>query len=140
MSMTDPIADLLTRIRNGQKAGKPHVRIPSSAIKRAILEVLNKEGYVGEFLGPAHALDGRSESEGGKESLIVELRYHEGAPVIESLRRVSKPGRRIYRGKDELPQVFGGLGVAIVSTSQGLMSDREARAKGQGGEVICVVS
>ena len=131
MSMTDPIADLLTRIRNGQKAGKPHVRIPSSAIKRAILEVLNKEGYVGEF---------RMESEGGKESLIEELRYHEGAPVIESLRRVSRPGRRIYRGKDELPQVFGGLGVAIVSTSQGLMSDREARAKGQGGEVICVVS
>jgi small subunit ribosomal protein S8 len=131
MSMTDPIADLLTRIRNGQKAGKSHVRIPSSSIKRAILEVLNKEGYVGEF---------RTENEGGKESLVVELRYHDGVPVIESLSRVSKPGRRIYRGKDELPQVFGGLGVAIVSTSQGLMSDREARAKGQGGEVICVVS
>ena len=131
MSMTDPIADLLTRIRNGQKAGKPNVRIPSSRIKKAILEVLQNEGYVGEF---------RTEKEGGKESLVVELRYHEGAPVIESLQRVSKPGRRIYRAKDELPQVFGGLGVAIVSTSQGLMSDREARAKGQGGEVICVVS
>ena len=131
MSMTDPIADLLTRIRNGQKAGKPNVRIPSSRIKKAILEVLKNEGYVGEF---------RTEKEGGKESLVVELRYHEGAPVIESLQRVSKPGRRIYRAKDELPQVFGGLGVAIVSTSQGLMSDREARAKGQGGEVICVVS
>jgi small subunit ribosomal protein S8 len=129
--MTDPIADLLTRIRNGQKAGKPNVRIPSSRIKKAILEVLQNEGYVGEF---------RTEKEGGKESLVVELRYHEGAPVIESLQRVSKPGRRIYRAKDELPQVFGGLGVAIVSTSQGLMSDREARAKGQGGEVICVVS
>lgn len=131
MSMTDPIADLLTRIRNGQKAGKPNVRIPSSTIKKAILEVLKNEGYVGEF---------RTEKDGGKESLVVELRYHEGEPVIESLQRVSKPGRRIYRGKDELPQVFGGLGVAIVSTSQGLMSDREARAKGQGGEVICVVS
>lgn len=131
MSMTDPIADLLTRIRNGQKAGKPNVRIPSSRIKKAILEVLQNEGYVGEF---------RTEKEGGKESLVVELRYHEGTPVIESLQRVSKPGRRIYRAKDELPQVFGGLGVAIVSTSQGLMSDREARAKGQGGEVICVVS
>jgi small subunit ribosomal protein S8 len=131
MSMTDPIADLLTRIRNGQKAGKPNVRIPSSRIKKAILEVLKNEGYVGEF---------RTEKEGGKESLVVELRYHEGTPVIESLQRVSKPGRRIYRAKDELPQVFGGLGVAIVSTSQGLMSDREARAKGQGGEVICVVS
>lgn len=131
MSMTDPIADLLTRIRNGQKAGKSHVRIPASKTKKAILEVLKNEGYVGEF---------RTEKDGGKESLVVELRYHEGQPVIESLRRVSKPGRRIYRAKDELPKVFGGLGVAIVSTSQGLMSDREARAKGQGGEVICVVS
>ena len=131
MSMTDPIADLLTRIRNGQKAGKPQISIPSSKIKKAILEVLKDEGYVGEY---------RSEKEGGKESLVLELRYHEGQPVIESLKRVSKPGRRIYRSKDELPQVFGGLGVAIVSTSQGLMSDREARAKGQGGEVICVVS
>ena len=131
MSMTDPIADLLTRIRNGQKAGKSHVRIPSSGIKKAILDVLRNEGYVGEF---------RTEKDGGKESLVVELRYHEGEPVIESLQRVSKPGRRIYRAKDELPQVFRGLRVAIVSTSQGLMSDREARAKGQGGEVICVVS
>lgn len=131
MSMTDPIADLLTRIRNGQTAGKSHVRIPSSRVKKAILEVLKDEGFVGEF---------RSETDGGKETLIVELRYHDGDPVIESLSRVSKPGRRVYRGKDDLPQVDGGLGVAIVSTSQGLMSDREARAKGQGGEVICVVS
>lgn len=131
MSMTDPIADLLTRIRNSQKAGKTHVRIPSSRVKKAIVEVLKNEGYVGEF---------RTETDGGKESLVVELRYHDGEPVIESLQRVSKPGKRIYRGKDDLPQVFGGLGVAIVSTSQGLMSDREARAKGQGGEIICVVS
>ncbi|MEJ2514212.1 MAG: 30S ribosomal protein S8 [Gammaproteobacteria bacterium] len=131
MSMTDPIADLLTRIRNGQSAGKAHVRIPASRVKKAILEVLREEGYVGDF---------RSETEGGKETLIVELRYHDGDPVIDKLSRVSKPGRRVYRGKDELPQVEGGLGVAILSTSQGLMSDREARAKGQGGEVICVVS
>lgn len=131
MTMTDPIADLLTRIRNGQKAGKTHVRIPSSGIKKDILKVLQAEGYIEGF---------RIEDEGGKETLTIELRYHEGQPVIESLRRVSKPGRRIYRGKDELPQVFGGLGVAIVSTSAGLMSDREARAKGQGGEVICEVS
>ena len=131
MTMTDPIADLLTRIRNGQKAGKTHVRIPSSGIKKDILKVLQAEGYIDGF---------RVEDEGGKETLTIELRYHEGQPVIESLRRVSKPGRRIYRGKDELPQVFGGLGVAIVSTSAGLMSDREARAKGQGGEVICEVS
>ena len=131
MTMTDPIADLLTRIRNGQKAGKTHVRIPSSGIKKDILKVLQAEGYIEGF---------RVEDEDGKETLTIELRYHEGQPVIESLRRVSKPGRRIYRGKDELPQVFGGLGVAIVSTSTGLMSDREARAKGQGGEVICEVS
>lgn len=131
MTMTDPIADLLTRIRNGQKAGKAQVRIPSSGIKKDILKVLQAEGYIEGF---------RVEDEGAKETLTIELRYHEGQPVIESLRRVSKPGRRIYRGKDDLPQVFGGLGVAIVSTSAGLMSDREARAKGQGGEVICVVS
>ena len=132
MSMTDPIADLLTRIRNGQKAGKAQVRVPASGIKRAILTVLKDEGYI----------DGFSVEDlgGGKQDLLVTLRYHDGKPVIDELRRVSKPGRRVYRGKDELPSVFGGLGVAILSTSDGLMSDREARAKGRGGEVICVVS
>jgi small subunit ribosomal protein S8 len=132
MSMTDPIADLLTRIRNGQKAGKAQVRVPSSGVKKAILKVLQDEGYIDGFsavqAGP------------GKEELVVELRYHDGRPVIDELRRVSKPGRRVYRGKDELPTVVGGLGVAIVSTSEGLMSDRQARARGCGGEIICVVS
>jgi small subunit ribosomal protein S8 len=131
MSMTDPIADLLTRIRNGQKAGKSHVNVPASRIKEAILAVLKDEGFIGEF---------RSESVDGKATLVVELKYFNGKPVIETLQRVSKPGRRIFRGKDELPRVIGGLGVAIVSTSGGVMSDREARAKGQGGEVLCVVS
>ncbi len=132
MSMTDPIADLLTRIRNGQKAGHPQVRMPSSGVKKAILKVLQDEGYI----------DGFSVEDlgNGKEGLTVELRYHDGRPVIDALKRISKPGCRVYRGKDELPTVFGGLGVAIVSTSDGLMSDREARAKGRGGEVICVVS
>ena len=131
MSMTDPIADLLTRIRNGQKAGKSHVNVPASRIKEAILAVLKDEGFIGEF---------RSESVDNKPTLVVELKYFDGRPVIETLQRVSKPGRRIFRGKDELPRVIGGLGVAIVSTSGGVMSDREARAKGQGGEVLCVVS
>jgi small subunit ribosomal protein S8 len=132
MSMTDPIADLLTRIRNGQKAGKVHVSVPASGTKKAILQVLKDEGYIGGF---------RAEEQGdGKQVLIIELSYHDGRPVIDTLRRVSKPGRRVYRGKDELPKVYGGLGVAIVSTSEGLMSDREARARGRGGEVICVVS
>jgi len=132
MSMTDPIADLLTRIRNGQKAGKAQVRMPSSGVKKAILEVLRDEGYIDGFSAV--------EAGRGKEELVVELRYHDGKPVIDALKRVSKPGCRVYRGKDELPTVFGGLGVAIVSTSEGMMSDREARAKGRGGEVICVVS
>ncbi len=132
MSMTDPIADLLTRIRNGQKAGKAQVRMPSSAVKKSILKVLQDEGYINGFSAETVAK--------GKEELVVELRYHDGRPVIDDLKRVSRPGRRVYRGKDELPTVFGGLGVAIVSTSEGLMSDREARAKGRGGEVICVVS
>jgi small subunit ribosomal protein S8 len=131
MSMTDPIADLLTRIRNGQKAGKAHVSVPASRIKKAILAVLKDEGFIADF---------RSESVDGKAALLVELKYFDGKPVIENLQRVSKPGRRIFRGKDELPTVIGGLGVAIVSTSGGVMSDREARAKGQGGEVLCVVS
>ena len=131
MSMTDPIADMLTRIRNGQKARKVGVSMPSSKQKIAIAAVLKDEGYITDF---------STEGEGATKALNIELKYFEGAPVIESVRRVSKPGLRIYRGKEDLPKVLGGLGIAIVSTSAGVMSDRQAREKGIGGEVICVVS
>lgn len=131
MSMSDPIADMLTRIRNAQKARKFDVRMPASTAKVAIANVLRDEGYVGDV---------KVEKEGAKSELTVELRYHEGAPVIEKIKRISKPGLRIYRPSTDLPTVLGGLGVAIVSTSAGVMSDREARAKGIGGEVICMVS
>ncbi len=131
MSMTDPIADLLTRIRNGQKAGKTHVSVASSGIKKAVLEVLKDEGYITDF---------RADKDEGKEVISVELKYFSGKPVIENIQRVSRPGCRVYRGKGDLPQVMGGLGVAIVSTSRGVMSDRKARADGHGGEVLCVVS
>jgi small subunit ribosomal protein S8 len=129
--MTDPIADLLTRIRNGQKAAKTHVSVSSSGIKKAVLEVLKDEGYIAGF---------RAETEDGMESISIELKYFGGKPVIENIQRVSRPGRRVYRGKDDLPTVMGGLGVAIVSTSKGVMSDRKARQHGHGGEVLCVVS
>ncbi len=131
MSMTDPIADMLTRIRNGQSARKVSVSMPASKSKEAVAKVLQDEGYITGF-----ATDG----EGASKELTVELKYFEGVPVIEKIQRTSKPGLRIYRGKDELPKVLGGLGVAIVSTSAGVMSDRQARAQGIGGEVICVVS
>ena len=131
MSMTDPIADMLTRIRNGQKARKVSVAMPASKEKEAIAAVLKDEGYIMDF---------STSGEGATRSLTVDLKYFEGTPVIESVRRVSKPGLRVYRGKEKLPKVLGGLGVAIVSTSAGVMSDREAREKGIGGEVLCVVS
>ena len=131
MSMTDPIADMLTRIRNGQKARKVSVTMPASKSKEAIAQVLQEEGYI-----TGYATDG----EGAEKQLTVELKYFEGAPVIERIERASRPGLRIYRGKDDLPRVLGGLGVAIVSTSAGVMSDARAREKGIGGEVICVVS
>ena len=131
MSMSDPIADMLTRIRNGQGARKVTVSMPASKAKEAVAKVLQDEGYI---LGFA------TEGEGAEKQLTVELKYFEGVPVIETIQRSSKPGLRIYRSKDELPKVLGGLGVAIVSTSAGVMSDRQAREKGIGGEVICVVS
>jgi small subunit ribosomal protein S8 len=132
MSMNDPISDLLTRIRNGQSVGLQNVTIPASRQKEAILRVLRDEGYVGGF-------EVRT-GESGHPEIVIELKYFRGKPVIEEIRRVSRPGLRIYRGKDKLPKVLGGLGLTIVSTSAGLMSDRAARARGLGGEVICVVS
>ena len=132
MSMTDPIADLLTRIRNAQAAGKAEVSISSSKLKAAIVKVLKDEGYVGEF-HLAH--DG-----GGKPSLTIGLKYYDGRPVIDRLERVSKPGLRIYRGKEALPKVLGGMGTVIVSTPKGVMTDRQARSIGQGGEVLCIVA
>jgi len=131
MSMTDPVADLLTRIRNGQEARKAEVSMPSSKFKQSICLLLKNEGYITDF--SVDAAD-------GKPVLRVILKYYKGNPVIESIQRVSKPGRRVYRSKDNLPVVLGGLGVAIVSTSQGLMTDQQARESGQGGEVICTVS
>ncbi len=131
MSMSDPISDMLTRIRNGQRARKVSVSMPASKSKEAIANVLQDEGYITGF-----AVTG----EGAGKELTVELKYFEGVPVIERIERASRPGLRIYRGKDELPKVLGGLGVAIVSTSAGVMSDRQAREKGIGGEVLCVVS
>jgi small subunit ribosomal protein S8 len=131
MSMTDPIADLLTRIRNGQSSGKPEVNMPASKVKLAIAKVLKDVGYIEDF----SSIDVE-----GKPTLAVTLKYYQGRPVIDRLERVSRPGLRVYRGKDELPSIQGGLGVAIVSTSQGVMSDRQARASGHGGEVLCIVS
>ena len=131
MTMTDPISDMLTRIRNGQKARKVSVSMPASKAKEAVANVLKDEGYITDY---------STDGEGAKKSLSVELKYFEGVPVIESIQRSSRPGLRIYRGKEGLPKVLGGLGVAIVSTSAGVMSDRQAREKGIGGEVICVVS
>ncbi len=131
MSMTDPIADMLTRIRNGQKARKVSVSMPSSTAKVAVAKVLEDEGYITGY---------STEADGVKNELSIELKYFEGTPVIENVQRVSKPGLRIYRGTEELPKVLGGLGVAIISTSAGVMSDRQARKQGIGGEVLCVIS
>lgn len=131
MSMTDPISDLLTRVRNGQKARKVSVAMPSSKAKVAVAKVLKDEGYITAY---------STSDDGNKSELTIELKYFEGAPVIERIERVSKPGLRIYRRQQELPKVLGGLGVAIVSTSAGVMSDRQAREKGIGGEVLCIVS
>ncbi len=130
MSMTDPIADMLTRIRNGQSAGKKNVKMPSSKLKLAIAKVLKEEGYINDY---------RTEVNGSHTEMTIELKYYNGVPVIESVKRVSRPGLRIYKSKDELPKVLGGLGIAIVSTSNGVMTDRAARAIGHGGEVICTV-
>jgi small subunit ribosomal protein S8 len=129
--MTDPIADMLTRIRNAQQANKVDVKMPSSKVKISIAEVLKEEGYITAY---------NVTDEAGKPQLVITLKYFQGKPVIESISRVSRPGLRVYRSATQLPKVIGGLGVAIVSTSKGVMADRKARALGQGGEVLCAVS
>jgi small subunit ribosomal protein S8 len=131
MSMSDPIADMLTRIRNAQRVEKTEVVMPSSKLKAAIAQVLTDEGYVEGF---------KVDPNEGKPQLRIGLKYYAGRPVIERLERVSRPGLRIYRGRDGIPQVMNGLGVAIVSTSRGVMTDRRARSQGVGGEVICYVA
>ncbi len=131
MSMSDPIADMLTRIRNAQMVEKVSVTMPSSKVKVAIAQVLKDEGYIEDFA---------VKSDGTKSDLHIGLKYYAGRPVIERLERVSKPGLRVYRGRNDIPQVMNGLGVAIVSTPKGVMTDRKARANGVGGEVICYVA
>jgi small subunit ribosomal protein S8 len=131
MSMSDPISDMLTRIRNAQMAEKTSVVMPSSKLKVAIAEVLKDEGYVDGFSVIAM---------GGKSTLEIGLKYYGGRPVIESIQRISRPGLRVYKGSEDIPKVMNGLGIAIVSTSKGLMTDRKARANGIGGEVLCVVA
>ena len=131
MSMTDPVADMLTRIRNAQMAEKISVAMPSSKLKVAIAAVLKDEGYIEDFAVRDSA---------GKAQLDLALKYYAGRPVIERIERVSKPGLRVYKGKDDLPKVMNGLGVAIVSTPKGVMTDRKARASNVGGEVLCIVA
>lgn len=130
MSMQDPLADMLTRIRNAQMAGKPLVAMPSSKLKQSVAKVLVEEGYVAAQ---------RVEEADGKASLVIDLKYFEGKPVIAEIDRISSPGLRAYKAKDELPKVRNGLGIAIVSTSKGVMTDRAARQAGVGGEVLCTV-
>jgi small subunit ribosomal protein S8 len=131
MSMSDPIADMLIRIRNAQLVGHTEVAMPASKLKASIAQVLKDEGYIEDF-----AL----REEGVKRELRIGLKYYAGRPVIERLERVSKPGLRVYRGRDDIPRVMNGLGVAILSTSRGVMTDRKARADGVGGEVLCIVA
>jgi small subunit ribosomal protein S8 len=129
MSLQDPISDMLTRVRNAQKAHKVNVVMPSSNQKVNIATVLKNEGYINAF----------NVSDDAKKELTIELKYYQGEPVIESIKRISRPGLRIFKSKDELPSINGGLGIAIISTSGGLMTEKQARAAGHGGEVICTV-
>jgi small subunit ribosomal protein S8 len=134
MSMHDPIADMLTRIRNAQLVGHTEVSMPASRLKGAIAKVLKDEGYIEDFAMREKAGDS------AKKELAIALKYYAGRPVIERLERVSKPGLRVYKGHDDIPRVMNGLGVAILSTSRGVMTDRKARADGLGGEVLCIVA
>jgi len=129
--MTDPIADMLTRIRNAQSVGKTSVAMPSSKLKVAIAQVLKDEGYIEGFA---------VQNKEGKTDMTIELKYYAGQPVIDRIERVSRPGLRIYRGVTEIPKIMNGLGIAIMSTSRGVMTDRKARASGLGGEVLCLVA
>ncbi len=131
MSMTDPVADMLTRIRNGQMAEKLGVSMPSSKLKEAIAKVLMDEGYIENFA---------VRKDGAKAQLDIELKYYAGRPVIERIERVSRPGLRVYRGRQDFPKVMNGLGIAIVSTPRGVMTDRKARSANVGGEVLCIVA
>jgi small subunit ribosomal protein S8 len=135
MSMSDPIADMLIRIRNAQLVGHAEVAMPASKLKSAIAQVLKDEGYIEDF-----AVREKSGDQAAKKELAIALKYYAGRPVIERLERVSKPGLRVYRGRDDIPRVMNGLGVAILSTSRGVMTDRKARADGVGGEVLCIVA
>ena len=131
MSMSDPIADMLTRIRNAQLAEKLSVAMPSSRVKASIAQVLKDEGYIDDF---------KVREDSGKSTLEIALKYYAGAPVIEKIERVSRPGLRIYKVREDIPKIMNGLGIAIVSTSKGVMTDRKARATGIGGEVLCIVA
>ena len=131
MSMSDPIADMLTRIRNAQATEKVTVAVPASKVKKAIAQVLKDEGYIDGF---------KVSGEEMKPQLEIGLKYYAGRPVIEKIERVSRPGLRIYKGREDIPRVMNGLGVAILSTSRGVMTDRKARADGVGGEVLCIVA
>jgi small subunit ribosomal protein S8 len=129
MSLQDPIADMLTRVRNAQKANKVSVEMPASNQKANIAAVLKDQGYINDFKG----------SDDTRKKLVIDLKYHQGKPVIEDIKRISRPGLRIFKPKDDLPSINGGLGIAIISTSKGVMTDHQARAAGFGGEVICSV-
>jgi len=135
MSMSDPIADMLVRIRNAQMVGHTEVAMPASKLKSAIAQVLKDEGYIEDF-----AIRDKGGDDSAKKELRIGLKYYAGRPVIERLERVSKPGLRVYRGRDDIPRIMNGLGVAILSTSRGVMTDRKARADGVGGEILCIVA
>lgn len=131
MSMSDPIADMLTRIRNAQAAKKPSVSMPATKLKATIASVLKTEGYISDY---------QIEEVDGKRQMVINLKYYQGKPVIENIRRISRPGLRVYRDKSKIPQIMGGMGISIVSTSKGIMSDRAARLLGEGGEILCSVN
>jgi small subunit ribosomal protein S8 len=139
MSMSDPVSDMLTRIRNAQMVGHTEVAMPASRLKASIAQVLKDEGYIEDFAVQDRGGD-KAGKDGAKKELRIGLKYYAGRPVIERLERVSKPGLRVYKGRNDIPQIMNGLGVAILSTSRGVMTDRKARADGVGGEILCIVA